>query len=72
VKEIADEIEQGQKDLMIVGHLPYLARLTSLLITGSDSNMVVGFQQGGIVCLRHDDEEKGWTIAWMLVPEIIK
>jgi phosphohistidine phosphatase len=72
VKTIAWEIKQGQKDLMIVGHLPHLAKLTALLITGSDSNPVVSFQQGGIVCLRHDDEEKGWTIAWMLVPEIVR
>ena len=72
VKEIAAEIEQGQKDVMIVGHLPHLAKLTSLLITGSDSNTVVKFQQGGIVCLRHDDDEEVWAIAWMLVPEIIK
>ena len=72
VKEIADKIEQSQKDLMIVGHLPHLAKLTSLLITGSDSNPVVRFQQGGVVCIRYNDEEKVWTIAWMLVPEIIK
>jgi phosphohistidine phosphatase len=72
VNTIAKEIKQGQKDLMIVGHLPHLARLTSFLITGSDSHAVVSFQQGGIVCLRHDDEKKVWTIAWMLVPEIVR
>lgn len=72
VMEISDEIKQSQKDLMIVGHLPHLAKLTALLTTGSDSIPVVTFQQGGIVCLRHDDEEKVWTIAWMLVPEIVK
>ena len=72
VKEIAGEIENGQKDLVLVGHLPHLARLTSLLITGSDSNTVVDFQQGGVLCLKYSDEEKVWAIAWMLVPEIIK
>ena len=72
VKEIAEEIKQSQKDLMIVGHLPHLAKLTALLITGSDSKPVVKFQQGGVVCLRHDDEEKVWAVAWMLVPEIVK
>jgi phosphohistidine phosphatase len=72
VKEISNEIKQSQKDLMIVGHLPHLAKLAALLITGSDSKPVVKFQQGGIVCLRHDDEEIVWAIAWMLVPEIVK
>ncbi len=72
VRIISDEIMQMQNDFMIVGHLPHLARLTSLLTTGSESNSVVGFQQGGVVCLRYNDEEKVWTIGWMIVPEIIK
>jgi phosphohistidine phosphatase len=72
VKEIADEIEKGRKDLVIVGHLPHLTRLTSLLITGSDSNTVVHFQQGGVLCLKYSVKEKVWAVAWMLVPEIVK
>ncbi|TET84716.1 MAG: phosphohistidine phosphatase SixA [Desulfobacteraceae bacterium] len=71
VKTIAEEIKQGQKDFMIVGHLPHLGKLISLLITGSDSSQVVSFQQGGVLCLRTNEEEKNWAIAWMLVPEII-
>ena len=71
VKLMAEEIEQSQKDFMIVGHLPHLAKLASFLTTGSDSHSVVGFQQGGIVCLRPDEDKKTWAIAWMLVPETI-
>jgi len=56
---------------MIVGHLPHLEKFISLLVTGSDSSQVVRFQQGGVVCLRTHEAEKNWTIAWMLVPEII-
>lgn len=71
VKRVADEIEQSNKDLMIVGHLPHLSRLASLLTAGNESIPVVGFQQGGVVCLRPGEEEKRWAVAWMLVPEII-
>ena len=71
VKAIADEIKQGQNDFMIVGHLPHLARLTSFLTTGSEFNSVVSFQQGGVVCLRPAANHGMWTIAWMLVPEIV-
>ena len=71
VKIIAEEIKQGQKDFMIVGHLPHMGKLVSFLTTGSDSSQVVRFQQGGVVCLRTNEEEKNWAIAWMLVPEII-
>lgn len=71
VKIIAEVIKKQQKDLMIVGHLPHLAKLTSFLTTMSDANSVAGFQQGGVVCLRSDEGKKTWTIVWMLVPEII-
>ncbi len=71
VKIIAEEIKQGQKDFMIAGHLPHLEKLVSFLTIGSDSSQVVRFQQGGVVCLRTNEEEKNWAIAWMLVPEII-
>lgn len=71
VRAIAEEIKQEQKDFMIVGHLPHLEKLISLLITGSDSSHVVRFQQGGVVCLMNNETEKNWAIAWMLVPEVI-
>jgi len=70
VKEIVSDIKGGDKDLMIVGHLPHLAKLTSLLITGNELSPVVAFQQGGVVCLASDNGGE-WAIAWMLVPEII-
>ncbi|MCP4665358.1 MAG: phosphohistidine phosphatase SixA [Deltaproteobacteria bacterium] len=71
VREVAEKLNQGRKDAMIVGHLPHLARLTSLLTTGSDTDLVATFQQGGVVCLRPIQEKQGWAIAWMLVPEMI-
>ena len=71
VEIIAEEIEKLHNDAMFVGHLPHLDRLTSYLTTGSISDSVAGFQQGGVVCLKYDQEKKGWMIAWMLVPEII-
>ena len=71
VKAIAEEIKHGQKDFMIVGHLPHLEKLVSFMTTGSDSSQVVSFQQGGVVCLRTNEEESNWAIAWMLVPEIL-
>jgi len=70
VKIFADEIKGFTNDLMIVGHLPHLARLLSLLVVGSESSSLVTFQQGGVVCLSRDNDLP-WTISWMLVPEII-
>jgi len=71
VREVAEKLNQGQMDTMIVGHLPHLAKLTSILATGSETASVAAFQQGGVVCLRPVLEEKSWAVAWMLVPEIV-
>jgi phosphohistidine phosphatase len=71
VNEIAGQINEREKDLMIAGHLPHLANLTSLLVAGSESIPVVGFRQGGIVCLEKGGRSR-WTIVWLLVPEIVK
>ncbi|KPK30816.1 MAG: hypothetical protein AMK69_02310 [Nitrospira bacterium SG8_3] len=71
VKEIASQIKGADKALLIAGHLPHLGKLASLLIAGDEGVPVVSFQQGGVVCLEKDDEGR-WSVAWMVVPEIIK
>ena len=68
VHEAVQYIKNSKRDVMIVGHLPHLAKLSSILVSGSESNPVVKFQQGGIVCLER--EEGDWVIAWMLVPDL--
>ena len=71
VRDIASQIKDTDNDLLIAGHLPHLGKLASLLIAGDEAVPVVSFQQGGVVCLEKD--EKGhWSVAWMVVPEIIK
>lgn len=70
VKYCVEQINKAEEDMMIVGHLPHLTRLISLLVVGSESISVVSFQQGGVVCLSRDND-RHWSISWMLVPEII-
>lgn len=71
VNEIAGQVNEKDRDLMIAGHLPHLAGLTSLLVAGSESVPVASFQPGGVVCLEKGEGSR-WSIVWMLVPEIIK
>ena len=61
----------GMDELMIVGHLPFLARLAAHLVTGSTKPPVIRFANGGIVCLEHDKDLQTWVIGWALIPEII-
>ena len=71
VRDIFDEIVGAEQDCMIVGHLPHLAKLSSLMTTGNEFNPVVRFQEGGVVCLHYSEEDDAWSIGWMIVPDII-
>lgn len=58
------------EDIMLVGHLPFMERMTAFLITGSIDRPVFKFQNSGIVCLDKDPESEGWVIKWALMPNI--
>ena len=62
------ESETGK--LMLVGHLPYLSRLAARLLGLGADRPVVQFQMGGVVRMQRDDAGR-WTVAWMLVPELL-
>ncbi len=65
----AEKID-SEEDMMLVSHLPFLERLTSYLVTGSQDKNVFKFQNGGIVCLDIDPETDSWVIIWTLMPNI--
>ena len=58
------------ENVMLVGHLPFMERITSYLITGSIDQPVIKFQNSGIVCLDKDPETQSWVIKWTLMPNI--
>ena len=57
-------------DTMLVGHLPFMERMASFLVTGSAEKPIFKFQNSGIVCLKKDPESGLWVIAWTLMPNI--
>jgi phosphohistidine phosphatase len=70
IKGAVDTVLGEKKNLLIAGHLPHLGKLASYLVVGDESVPVVTFQQGGVVCLERGDEGN-WTVAWMLIPDIL-
>jgi len=70
VTVLKDEIMSAHADIMIVGHLPFLSKLTSLLLTGSQSSRTVAFKNGGIVCLDYSDDNQ-YQFDWMIIPELL-
>ena len=57
-------------DVILVGHLPHLAKLSSLLLCGNAEGNIVSFKMAGIVCLKRDDAA-AWSVQWMLTPEVV-
>jgi phosphohistidine phosphatase len=60
-----ERLEAETRDLMLVGHLPHLARLAGLLLTGDSERAVIGFRQGGLVGLERNGSS--W-VAWLVLP----
>ena len=70
VTALKGELMSAQQDIMIVGHLPFLNKLASLLLTGCESSNTVAFRQGGIVYLEYTGDNQ-WQLDWMVTPEIL-
>jgi phosphohistidine phosphatase len=61
------EVEAAREPLMLVGHLPHLRRLASLLLVGDPEREIIRFRNGAVVCLV--TMEGRWLVQWVLTPE---
>jgi phosphohistidine phosphatase len=61
-------LESAKEPVMLVGHMPHLSKLASLLITGNPDQDTIQFHMGGVVCLEKDVK---WRVKWAVTPEII-
>ena len=71
VEPVVERLGSLKSDSMLVGHLPFLSRLTSSLITGREEPDVVRFPPAGVACLARDLNRR-WILLWMVVPEILQ
>ena len=69
VKPVARMVASLSADTMLVGHLPFMARLAGRLVTGDEHAEVVAFVPGTVLCLEPAAGDR-WTVAWMVRPEL--
>jgi len=69
VASFGDQLD-NTANTMVVGHLPFMEKLTAYLITGSPDKPVFMFQNAGIVCLDSHPDTGDWVIRWALMPNI--
>jgi len=70
VLPLKKELENSDCNIMVVGHLPYLSNLLSIVINDKIDTSVLRFRNSGITCLEYKDRK--WTILWSVTPEILK
>ena len=69
VEPIADMLKAEEKSIMLVGHLPHLSHLASLLLIKKIDRELIQFTTGTTVCLSRD--YSSWTIEWIISPRMI-
>lgn len=70
VQDFSLKVHKLKHDTMIVGHLPFMAKMVSCLVTGNEDATIVAYEPGSVVCLQQDPEEH-WQIQWMLRPDTL-
>ena len=65
-----DRITTNHNNMMLVGHLPFLQKVTMRLVSGGEEIPVVSFRYGAIICLG-PRPGSFWVIHWILHPDLI-
>ncbi len=65
----AERLEAINENIMLVGHLPHIARLAALLLCSNPDRNIIDFHAAGIACLKR--LETHWTIEWVITPDIL-
>jgi phosphohistidine phosphatase len=64
---LVESIRSQRGNLVIVGHLPQLGKLVSMLLLGTEQN-ILDFPSAGLVCLENSADS--WSLNWFLSPEL--
>ena len=69
--KILKEIKKSEySNIMIVGHLPHLSKLSGLLLCNDKNAEIINFEKGCVVCIEWN-EETGGIIKWMVIPSLL-
>ena len=70
VEPFAEKLPQLGSDTMIVGHLPFMAKLVAHLLTGKPEPSLVAYQPGTAVCVERNEHQR-WQVQWMIRPDCL-
>lgn len=58
------------RDTLVVGHMPFMARLVSHLLVEDENRLSTGYLPGSAVCLELC-QDTHWQMNWMIRPELL-
>ena len=70
VADFSLDADVWEEDTLVVGHLPFMARLVALLTTGDSEREIVSYYPGSVVCLERADAGH-WVVLWMVRPDML-
>ena len=71
ISPLLDMIAVWKEDVLLVGHLPFIAKLLNALVLGDEQlGPLYPFPLGGLVCVERVSHER-WVMQWAVDPMII-
>jgi phosphohistidine phosphatase len=69
VRPVVKALHKEEESLMLVGHLPFMGRLASLLLADDPDHPIISLATGQMIGLVR--EEDAWSLAWSMAPDQI-
>ena len=69
VQDFAEGLTKVSDDILVVGHMPFMACLAAYLVTGDTEVNVCDFETAAVACLEGDGED--WTLQWLAGPKLL-
>lgn len=70
VTPLVGRLAELGNEVLVIGHLPFLAKLATVLVTGREQSPVVDCRPGSILSLSSNGDGQ-WAIQWMIRPELV-
>lgn len=65
----SEKLKNISDDIMIIGHLPHLNNLTSLLLGYDENLQFIFFKNSGVICMNRETDK--WSLKWLITPDLI-
>ena len=66
----AKDLNDESGNILVIGHLPFVAKLTSYLLAETESELMFSYSTASVACLEYA-HSLGWSLHWLIDPESV-